>query len=26
LSLVFVATNLVVDLLQSLIDPRIRRG
>ena len=24
LSLVFVATNLVVDLLQSLIDPRIR--
>ena len=25
LSLVFVATNLVVDLLQSLIDPRIRR-
>ena len=26
LSLIFVATNLVVDLLQSLIDPRIRRG
>jgi peptide/nickel transport system permease protein len=26
LSLVFVATNLIVDLLQSLIDPRIRRG
>jgi len=26
LSLVFVATNLVVDLLQSLIDPRIRRA
>ena len=26
LSLVFVATNLLVDLLQSLIDPRIRRG
>jgi peptide/nickel transport system permease protein len=26
LSLVFVATNLVVDLLQSLVDPRIRRG
>jgi len=26
LSLVFVATNLVIDLLQSLIDPRIRRG
>jgi peptide/nickel transport system permease protein len=25
LSLIFVATNLVVDLLQSLIDPRIRR-
>ena len=25
LALVFVATNLVVDLLQSLIDPRIRR-
>ena len=25
-SLVFVATNLIVDLLQSLIDPRIRRG
>jgi peptide/nickel transport system permease protein len=25
LSLVFVATNLIVDLLQSLIDPRIRR-
>jgi ABC-type dipeptide/oligopeptide/nickel transport system permease component len=24
--MVFVATNLVVDLLQSLIDPRIRRG
>jgi peptide/nickel transport system permease protein len=26
LSLIFVATNLLVDLLQSLIDPRIRRG
>jgi len=26
LSLVFVATNLIVDLLQSLIDPRIRRA
>jgi peptide/nickel transport system permease protein len=26
LSLVFVLTNLVVDLLQSTIDPRIRRG
>ena len=26
LSLIFVATNLVVDLLQSLIDPRIRRA
>jgi peptide/nickel transport system permease protein len=26
LSLVFVATNLVVDLLQSTIDPRIRRA
>ncbi|MGE3782695.1 MAG: ABC transporter permease [Alphaproteobacteria bacterium] len=26
LSLVFVTTNLIVDLLQSLIDPRIRRG
>jgi peptide/nickel transport system permease protein len=26
LSLVFVAINLVVDLLQSLIDPRIRRA
>ena len=26
LSLVFVATNLVIDLLQSLIDPRIRRA
>jgi peptide/nickel transport system permease protein len=26
LSLVFVATNLVVDLLQSLVDPRIWRG
>ncbi len=26
LSLVFVATNLVVDLLQSLVDPRIRRA
>jgi peptide/nickel transport system permease protein len=26
LSLVFVATNLVVDLMQSLIDPRIRRA
>jgi peptide/nickel transport system permease protein len=26
LSLIFVATNLIVDLLQSLIDPRIRRG
>jgi peptide/nickel transport system permease protein len=26
LSLVFVATNLVVDLLQALLDPRIRRA
>ena len=26
LSLIFVATNLVVDLLQSMIDPRIRRS
>jgi peptide/nickel transport system permease protein len=26
LSMVFVATNLLVDLLQSLIDPRIRRS
>ena len=26
LALVFVATNLIVDLLQSLIDPRIRRA
>jgi peptide/nickel transport system permease protein len=26
LSMVFVATNLLVDLLQSMIDPRIRRG
>jgi peptide/nickel transport system permease protein len=26
LSLVFVTTNLLIDLLQSLIDPRIRRG
>ncbi len=26
LSLAFVATNLIVDLLQSLIDPRIRRA
>ena len=26
LSMVFVATNLIVDLLQSMIDPRIRRG
>jgi peptide/nickel transport system permease protein len=26
LSLLFVATNLVVDLLQSLVDPRIRRA
>ena len=26
LSLVFVTINLVVDLLQSLIDPRIRRA
>jgi peptide/nickel transport system permease protein len=26
LSLIFVGTNLVVDLLQSLVDPRIRRG
>jgi ABC-type dipeptide/oligopeptide/nickel transport system permease component len=24
--MVFVATNLIVDLLQSMIDPRIRRG
>jgi peptide/nickel transport system permease protein len=26
LALVFVATNLVIDLLQSLVDPRIRRA
>jgi peptide/nickel transport system permease protein len=26
LAMVFVAANLVVDLLQSLVDPRIRRG
>jgi len=26
LSMVFVATNLLVDLLQSMIDPRIRRS
>jgi peptide/nickel transport system permease protein len=26
LSLIFVTTNLVVDLLQSLVDPRIRRA
>lgn len=26
LSLIFVATNLIVDLLQSLVDPRIRRA
>ena len=26
LSMVFVATNLLVDLLQSIIDPRIRRS
>ena len=26
LAMVFVAVNLVVDLLQSLVDPRIRRG
>jgi peptide/nickel transport system permease protein len=26
LSMIFVATNLVVDLMQSLIDPRIRRS
>jgi peptide/nickel transport system permease protein len=26
LALIFVATNLVVDLLQSLIDPRTRRS
>ncbi len=26
LSMIFVATNLVVDLLQSMIDPRIRRA
>ena len=26
LSLIFVATNLVVDLLQSMVDPRLRRG
>jgi len=26
LSMIFVATNLVVDLLQSMIDPRIRRS
>jgi len=26
LAMVFVAVNLVVDLLQSLVDPRIRRA
>jgi peptide/nickel transport system permease protein len=26
LSLIFVATNLIVDLLQSLVDPRIWRA
>jgi peptide/nickel transport system permease protein len=26
LSLIFVVTNLIVDLLQSLVDPRLRRG
>jgi peptide/nickel transport system permease protein len=26
LSLIFVATNLVVDLLQAVLDPRIRRA
>ena len=26
LAMIFVATNLIVDLLQSLVDPRIRRG
>ena len=26
LSMIFVATNLLVDLLQSLVDPRLRRG
>ena len=26
LAMVFVSTNLVIDLLQSLVDPRIRRG
>ncbi len=26
LSLIFVATNLIVDLLQSVVDPRLRRG
>ena len=26
LAMVFVAVNLIVDLLQSLVDPRIRRG
>jgi peptide/nickel transport system permease protein len=26
LAMIFVATNLVVDLLQSMIDPRIRRS
>ncbi len=26
LALIFVAVNLIVDLLQSLVDPRIRRG
>jgi peptide/nickel transport system permease protein len=26
LSMIFVAINLLVDLLQSLVDPRLRRG
>jgi peptide/nickel transport system permease protein len=26
LSLIFVATNLIVDLLQAVLDPRIRRA
>jgi peptide/nickel transport system permease protein len=26
LSMIFVVTNLIVDLLQSLVDPRLRRG
>jgi peptide/nickel transport system permease protein len=26
LSLIFVATNLIVDMLQAVLDPRIRRA